>query len=355
MPKVWLHLDALIWQHSKHQFCSTHSPTGVPPATVTMTTQQKQQEFKSREHSGVFQSAGALPEASRPQPGIACAASTKLSPPSPGAMAPLHRAAARGHAPIVTTLLDHGASPLLRSAVGQTPLMYASQFGHRQAVAALLCHSCWRRAGGALQQGQAGAGRRQEGGSSREAAAGREGGSRNEVRGAHTALRAYVAEADAAGLTALHLAAQWGMVALVEDLIRGIQAQNFEESPPGGMAALSPQGSLAARSGEGVYAGGPGAGGGCPEDLGESAWNLADPNCRTSTPEGLTPAHLAARWGHQDVLWALHGLGADLGLPAGGSGRSPLLEALEWSRPCCVDTLRALLPAGSSQQGARDV
>lgn len=53
-------------------------------------------------------------------------------------MVALHRAAARNHAGVLRPLLGAGADPWQRSAVGQTPLMHASQF--EAAVGVLLAH-----------------------------------------------------------------------------------------------------------------------------------------------------------------------------------------------------------------------
>jgi hypothetical protein len=58
--------------------------------------------------------------------------------------------------------------------------------------------------------------------------------------------------------------------------------------------------------------------------------------------EGLTAAHLAARWGHTAVLEVLQAGGADLSASAAGSGKSVEQEATDWGRPACVELLRRL-------------
>ena len=232
-------------------------------------------------------------------------------------MAPLHRAAARGHTAVIERLLAAGADPRQRSAAGQTAPMYAAQFGHRGALAALL-DPRWH-----VQQGAADGGR--------------------------AALRAYVALCDSAGMSALHLAAQWGMADAAADLVLGPGWQ----LPPGQAAQQGgcPAG-MAEAPAAAAAAGAQAAPDRQPQEeqqlaapprlLPGSARRLADPDCRTANEEGLTPAHLAARWGHAGTLRMLGALGADLRLRARGSGRSPLEEAREWSRPACVELLEGL-------------
>lgn len=150
-------------------------------------------------------------------------------------MAALHRAAARSHAGVLRRLLAVGADPWQRSAAGQAPLMYASQFGHEEAVAALLQHleGCNAPGAGAAHEPALGAseadmeqGRLQAGqaagaaGSAGTAAAGAPAGAAAGEGGASgSALARHLALTDGAGLTALHLAAQWGMAGVAEQLL----------------------------------------------------------------------------------------------------------------------------------------
>ena len=67
---------------------------------------------------------------------------------------------------------------------------------------------------------------------------------------------------------------------------------------------------------------------------------LSDPNQRSTCERQLTPAHLAARWGHPAVLAALRSQGADLKACCAGRGWTPLQEAEEWRRPEAAALLR---------------
>ncbi|KAL4443222.1 hypothetical protein ABPG75_010977 [Micractinium tetrahymenae] len=209
-------------------------------------------------------------------------------------MAALHRAAARNHAAVLRRLLAAGADPWQRSAAGQTPLMYASQFGHEEAVATLLAHlaadehdAVGRAAvvttDKALPAAEASAEQQQQEQQQQQpgnyAAAGNASGS---------ALARHLALTDGAGLSALHLAAQWGMEGVAEQLLA--------------------------------------AG--------------ADPNPRSACERQLSPAHLAARWGHPAVLQVLQRHGGDLEARCGELGWTPLQEAEEWRRGSCVELLR---------------
>lgn len=107
-------------------------------------------------------------------------------------MAALHRASARNHAATLSVLLAAGADCWQRSAAGQTPLHYASQFGHEPAVRLLLAH---------LAAAESGAG----------------GGGAGS--GTERTVRVHLALCDAAGLSALHLAAQWGMAGVAQLLL----------------------------------------------------------------------------------------------------------------------------------------
>jgi hypothetical protein len=62
----------------------------------------------------------------------------------------------------------------------------------------------------------------------------------------------------------------------------------------------------------------------------------------TDAGEGLTAAHLAARWGHPAVLEVLRGAGADLSVVAAASGKTLQQEAAHWGRPSCVELLQRL-------------
>lgn len=108
-------------------------------------------------------------------------------------MAALHRAAARNHTGVLRLLLAGGADCWQRSAVGQAPLHYAAQFGHEAAVGLLLEH---------LESTAAGS---------------TSGGDRGR---AGRTLQAQLALTDAAGLTPLHLAAQWGMAGVAAQLLQ---------------------------------------------------------------------------------------------------------------------------------------
>ena len=115
------------------------------------------------------------------------------------ATAALHRASARAHLGVLRHLLAAGADAGQRSAAGQTPLMYASQFGHEGAVAMLLEHLAGQgptEEQQPLQQQQ-----------------------RRPQPTSADSLRRHLALCDAAGLTALHLAAQWGMAGVAEQLL----------------------------------------------------------------------------------------------------------------------------------------
>lgn len=111
-------------------------------------------------------------------------------------MAALHRAAARNHVATLRLLLGAGADCWQRSAVGQTPLMYSSQFGHGTCVALLLQHLA---AAGAV-----GGATSSDGGGS----------------GASSSVQRHLTLVDAAGLTALHLTAQWGVPAIADALMQ---------------------------------------------------------------------------------------------------------------------------------------
>lgn len=68
----------------------------------------------------------------------------------------------------------------------------------------------------------------------------------------------------------------------------------------------------------------------------------ADANQPSACEHQLTPAHLAARWGHAAVLRVLQQHGGDLRRRCGGRGWLPLDEAREWRRQGCMDMLQAL-------------
>jgi ankyrin repeat protein len=77
--------------------------------------------------------------------------------------------------------------------------MYASQFGHEPAVVLLLEH---------LAEGAAGVAEQEDAQHQQE-----------QEQGAGSSLWQHLAIRDAAGLTALHLAAQWGMAGVAEMLL----------------------------------------------------------------------------------------------------------------------------------------
>ena len=177
----------------------------------------------------------------------------------------LHRAAARGHTSVVDALLMSGradAHQFSRRAQ-QTPLMMAAQFGHEDATLCLLRYfSC---------------------------------GGEEEVEKAVTAV-------DGGGLSAVHVAAQWGKASIIQLFVNFI-VRNGDTDGTGIDLNVMSQGLCA----------------------------------------GVSPAHLAARWGHVDVLRVLHAAGADLKVKSGGGeGKMPLDEAIEWQRPACVDYLTTL-------------
>lgn len=157
-------------------------------------------------------------------------------------MAALHRAAARGHAGVLRCLLGAGADTWQRSAAGQTPLMYASQFGHEEAVGALLRHLACSggdelplAASSQHQEPAAGAGAEQQeqralGQAGRAAASAAviagaaaagvgSGAAGGPPGGSCATLAAHLAMTDASGLSALHLAAQWGMEGVAQQLL----------------------------------------------------------------------------------------------------------------------------------------
>ena len=76
---------------------------------------------------------------------------------------------------------------------------------------------------------------------------------------------------------------------------------------------------------------------------------LADPNQLTSCERRLTPAHLAARWGHPSALRVLQGAGGDLQRQCGRRGWTPLQEAEEWRRAACVELLWQLEGVGGAE------
>ena len=138
-------------------------------------------------------------------------------------MAALARAAARSHAGALRLLLAAGADPWQRSAAGQTPLMYASQFGHSQALELLLQHLASGEqpgeSGGDVPAGQGSTstsgGDVPAGQGSTSTSGGGGGGS-----GGSSSLRRHLALCDGAGLSALHLAAQWGMAGVARQLLQ---------------------------------------------------------------------------------------------------------------------------------------
>jgi ankyrin repeat protein len=169
-----------------------------------------------------------------------------------GGTPPLHRAAARGHAAVMRLLLAAGADPWQRvsprctedgaphgedgqparskggggggggRAAGQTPLMLAAQFGHLEALHLLLARLRWADTD-ALDKGLHGSGG--GGGSSDAGSSGSSGGASGPEQaapdggGGGASLAAHLTLCDAAGLSALHLAAQWGMAEAAEALL----------------------------------------------------------------------------------------------------------------------------------------
>ncbi|KAI3426847.1 hypothetical protein D9Q98_006793 [Chlorella vulgaris] len=182
---------------------------------------------------------------------------------------------------------------------GQTPLMLAAQFGHESAAQLLLGLPYTAGTGTSASGSSSGAGG--DGSNRHAAASGCTTSNGKGVAGTGSAgegskLHCHLATHDSAGLTALHLAAQWGMAAVAELLLT--------------------------------------AG--------------ADPNQPSACARRLTPAHLAARWGHTDTLLVLQRGGADLAARCGGgTGSTPLQEAEEWRRPACVQLLLAAAQGGS--------
>ena len=66
-----------------------------------------------------------------------------------------------------------------------------------------------------------------------------------------------------------------------------------------------------------------------------------NPDTRSSCQLGLTAAHLAARWGHHECLQVLHQFGANFKLES-QKGKTPLSEAVEWSRHSVIALLSEL-------------
>ena len=60
---------------------------------------------------------------------------------------------------------------------------------------------------------------------------------------------------------------------------------------------------------------------------------------RTACEEQLTPAHLAARWGHAEALAVLRRFCASSLFCVDAHGRSPLDEARAWKRTACIEML----------------
>lgn len=67
--------------------------------------------------------------------------------------------------------------------------------------------------------------------------------------------------------------------------------------------------------------------------------HAADPQGRTGCREHLTPAHLAARWGHAEILEVLGRVDASSLSCVDVHGRSPLDEAKAWKRADCIEAL----------------
>ena len=68
----------------------------------------------------------------------------------------------------------------------------------------------------------------------------------------------------------------------------------------------------------------------------------ADPN--QADEEGYTPAHVAAQWGHTEVLSVLHHHGADFSL-CNNDGFTARQIAEQWSRGGCIALLTCMQPA----------
>ena len=68
----------------------------------------------------------------------------------------------------------------------------------------------------------------------------------------------------------------------------------------------------------------------------------ADPN--QPDREGYCPAHVAAQWGHAEVIAVLHQHGADVSL-RNQDGFTAREIAEEWSRSDCAALLASLQPA----------
>lgn len=64
-----------------------------------------------------------------------------------------------------------------------------------------------------------------------------------------------------------------------------------------------------------------------------------DPQGRTACEEQLTPAHLAARWGHPEAFEALHRSCASSLFCVNAHGKLPLDEARAWKRTACIEIL----------------
>ena len=88
----------------------------------------------------------------------------------------------------------------------------------------------------------------------------------------------------------------------------------------------------------------------CPAPLPHSIASClpADANQQSACEQQLTPAHLAARWGHAAVLQVLQRHGGDLRRRSGARGWTPLDEAREWRRQACIDMLQGLEAEGNA-------
>ncbi len=168
-------------------------------------------------------------------------------------------------------------------------------------------------------------------------------------------LARHLALTDGAGLSALHLAAQWGMEAVAEQLLAagaGEQAGRhlrwWEHCPvhwhgfrqwalsSSKLACSNPVCELRLKHGSTHQT----------SLLHRCSFSTAaDPNQRSACRRRLTPAHLAARWGHTAVLQVLQRHGGDLGARCDGLGWTPLQEAEEWRRASCAVLLRGGGPA----------
>lgn len=271
-------------------------------------------------------------------------------------MSPLLRACARGHTDVVRALLAAGANCFSVNLQGHTIVHLSSQFGHISVLSVVLTHLAVGHAEGCIQHQATSSGT-----SPTVPSSGTHSGcTSNEVQGCSERVFAEatncqtsigntsVAEGvkphivhpaatpccpaaghhhhlpgcclalvqpDMHGHNPLHLAARWNMPHSARMLLDCVVPSHCATSAD------------------------------CSDEAADS-----DPTTCCYQPlldvndvtlgEGLTASHLAARWGHADVLKLLAERSADFSLES-AAGRNVLHEAQYWNRATCVEYLNS--------------